>query len=126
MDVIFYNIEDYSSILKCMLSPYFLSLPFQTEYYDIVANQKDSTVSIQQSNQIQVLFYLIQNQEIVTRRNKLNKAQSIYYIAICKDYEQGIQAVRNGSDYALQIPLQEDKVKRCAVFLVNNIKKSFS
>lgn len=43
-------------------------------------------------------------------------------IALCQNFEEGIQALEEGSDYALQIPINKERLLRCCEFLCQGIE----
>lgn len=115
MCIIFYHINQYMKIVQCMLDAYFETHHIERTYYTI---QEDTlVVDLEAKNEDVLLFYCFP--ERIQHLHKFLSEHTIkaYIIALCQTFNEGIQAVNNGSDYALQLPLSPCKLNHCLEYL---------
>lgn len=126
MIFVFYHIDAYKEMLKEVLLHYGRDKGLKVEFYsiadDISGNQvvKDSC-----KEKEYIIFYRISKPFDAKRLWKAMKKYKIKakLVALCLNYQEGILAVSNGSDYALCLPLQADKIIQCCEFCASKINK---
>lgn len=121
MKYVFYRIEPYESDVKKVLDAYFEEAGIYREYNSV---HREEDILCERGQDC-TIFYLItpggQNQML----RKLIQQHGIKanMVALCKNYEDGIAALDEGDDYALQIPLSTEKVMNCCKYLEDNMNR---
>ena len=107
MRCIFFQIEPYEQDILDVIETYFEKSRIKIDYIVVEEEMEFKNALTGECN----VFYLL--------ANGLPKRWSPYtrLIALCRNYEEGIQALEDGSDYALQIPINREKMIRCCEYL---------
>lgn len=110
MRCIFFHIEPYQQEIQDVMETYFNKNRIEIDYIpaeemmELKDDLKD-TCSV---------FYLMANHcQLPVRPSPCTRL-----IALCRDYEEGIKALEDGIDYAIQIPINKEKMVRCCEYLV--------
>lgn len=117
MNIIFYNVERFAPTLQAEIN---LNL------------SKNCNVSFHSSNSLEdlikymkfptcenIIFYQIVNRAVYNELVPFIDKQDtrFRYIAICRDYSEGIEVLNNGSFYALTIPFKPKYVLQCCLYI---------
>lgn len=113
MEIIFYNMKEYASQLRMTMEPY-ISEHFIEAHYSSSQNLSQGEKSLKNH----LIFYQMQDAPNIIGLDK--KQYSFRKVALCKNNEQGIEAIGNGSDYALLLPLNKNKILSCCHFILKD------
>lgn len=113
MRFIFYDLDLHEQILRAALIPCLKTFKKDYVFYSV------SDLSTQELEIIEgadyIIFYMIsipENYPAIRNFIKINKINA-KTVALCKNNMEGISAVGNGSNYALRIPLEAEKIMHC-------------
>ena len=127
MDVnfIFYHMPFYEAELKQLITDYYSyhgHPPLQALHFYNTAKGSPDLPSLSPED-CAIIFYLesSENKTTCSVPSLEGLSFSAKKVALCRTYREGIIAIENKSDYALEFPLRENKVFHCITFLTKEV-----
>lgn len=109
MRCVFYHVAPYKRDIQDAIYLYSLANRIEIEYIEIEGEMGIESIL----NQKCAIFYFLADSDRVSQM-QIPQAKKV---VLCHSYEEGIRALEEGSDYALQIPINKDKLMRCCKYL---------
>lgn len=112
----FYHMDEFLQKIKETLIAYLQTNESKADFYLVPDGRSwDLTECPMNREETYLIFYRISvPYEVETLKKLIGKHKiEARLIALCNNYEEGILAVANGSDYALPLPLQTKNIIKC-------------
>lgn len=110
-EVIFWNIDSYAEDILRALNPY-LSMHGISGLFHYYSSYRLEGLNMSGKY---LLFYCFEDKkaEEIARRWLNDKKIDIRFVALCQNYQQGMDAIGKDNDYAIQLPLKSESVVKC-------------